>query len=449
MEVKKDTEKQEIILSENTDSSQLLIAYNELKNKKRQKIEELKKREEYSQYQEELTFKKELNILRNDYYYQMINGCYTILINFLYKPLDILCGDAYSVRKIDEHTTFYFIVDGMGKGISASLTSMLVTSYVNHTIDKMVKNKNFNLNNLLRESLDYIQPILLDEESIATDFVLFDANENRMKYAKFAMPATLLENSKHEIIKIKSNNPPLSKFQKDIKIDEVDISDIEKFLFYSDGLVESPVSDETQQYKTYIEKDFLESFTKDEFIEKVFEKISTQDDDITIIFLNKVSCQKGCVLSKYFDTSLEDIDKANEWYEEVLGDIIDNQKSINKAMLAFNELFINAYEHGNLQISSTLKHQLIDNGDYYGTLQEKEKFCDKKIKVQINKIIQNNNTYVITKITDEGDGFDTQILSKIFRNAKKFNGRGVFVSRQSSAGIYYSSKGNSVIYLTR
>lgn len=57
------------------------------------------------------------------------------------------------------------------------------------------------------------------------------------------------------------------------------------------------------------------------------------------------------------------------------------------------------------------------------------------------------NTYVITKIIDEGDGFDTNILSEIFRNKALFNGRGVFVSRRSSLGIYYNQKGNEVLFL--
>ena len=50
---------------------------------------------------------------------------------------------------------------------------------------------------------------------------------------------------------------------------------------------------------------------------------------------------------------------------------------------------------------------------------------------------------------DEGEGFDTQILSQIFRNSKKFNGRGVLVSRKNSMGIYYNSKGNCVLFLNK
>ena len=56
---------------------------------------------------------------------------------------------------------------------------------------------------------------------------------------------------------------------------------------------------------------------------------------------------------------------------------------------------------------------------------------------------------MVTQITDEGDGFDTQILSEIFRNSKIFNGRGVFISRKNSLGIYYNTKGNLVLYINK
>ena len=66
---------------------------------------------------------------------------------------------------------------------------------------------------------------------------------------------------------------------------------------------------------------------------------------------------------------------------------------------------------------------------------------------EIHRKYNDSYIYDSTQITDEGDGFDTQILSTIFRNSQTFNGRGVFVSRQSSLGIFYNNKGNSVLYL--
>jgi hypothetical protein len=110
---------------------------------------------------------------------------------------------------------------------------------------------------------------------------------------------------------------------------------------------------------------------------------------------------------------------------------------------------MNAYEHGSLGVSSYEKHKLLENDSYFETLQELQKGCDKKIEVKVYEINAATSQYVVTQIADEGKGFDTQILSEIFRNSQKFNGRGVFVSRSNSMGIYYNAKGNSVLFLNK
>ncbi|MBU4109392.1 response regulator, partial [bacterium] len=135
------------------------------------KLKKYQDKEEYNSYQEELGFAKELNILRNDFYYKMIEKDSSWLVDFLYRPLDIMSGDAYTAREIDEHRTFYLVIDGMGKGLSASLTAMLMSAFINHLIDKMKTHDSFDLNILIRESLEYIQPILLEEEALAIDYI--------------------------------------------------------------------------------------------------------------------------------------------------------------------------------------------------------------------------------------------------------------------------------------
>jgi hypothetical protein len=110
---------------------------------------------------------------------------------------------------------------------------------------------------------------------------------------------------------------------------------------------------------------------------------------------------------------------------------------------------MDAYEHGNLGLDSETKHRLLEEDIYFQTLVSLEKECTKKIKVKIYKIKNLAHEYMVTQIIDEGKGFDTNILSTIFRNSKKFNGRGVFVSRKNSMGIYFNSKGNSVLFLNK
>ncbi|MCX6076274.1 MAG: SpoIIE family protein phosphatase [Campylobacterales bacterium] len=422
-----------------------------IEDEKNKKIEELQEKEKYSFYQEDLAFAKELNILRNDFYYQMnyIDKDNLSLIDFLYKPLDAMSGDAYSVRKIDESREFYLVVDGMGKGLSASLTSMLITSFINHIIDKMKAANSFDLKMLVDESIDYIKPILLDEEALAIDFIVLDSFKNCMDYAKFAMPAALMLNEQNEVIKIKSNNSPLSKYKSNFNISSVDTYGMSKFLFYSDGLIENSTHVEEQLYASLIEDDFKTSFSREELKNKIFEKTNLFEDDTTLIFIKKLNFSKSLIVERSFNSSLEDVDRANEWYAKEWENLTDKENVAYNAGLVFTELFMNAYEHGNLGISNAVKHTLIEEDKYFDTLLEMEKLSTKKIFVKIDKIEDNGLTYIITQIADEGSGFDTQILSEIFRNSRKFNGRGVLVSRKNSLGIYYNSSGNSVLYLNK
>lgn len=430
-------------------TSEHLMAKEFLEEQRKKKIDALEAKNSYNSYQEDLAFAKELNILRNDFYYQMIDANHVSLVDFLYQPLDVISGDAYTARRIDDHRTFYLIVDGMGKGLSASLTAMILTSFINHIIDKMKEYDSFSLEILIKESLEYIKPILLDEEAVAVDYVLFDTAYDTLSYSKFAMPAILMQNREGEVVKIKSNNPPLSKWQSSYKIDEYSVKNIDKFLFYSDGIIENLTKTQDGVYGEFIEEDFVSSFTREEFKNKFFDKIDEAEDDITLIFINRLPLENAPFQEKSFTTSLSEVENASEWYNGVIHEIVDGSQIANATDLVFTELFMNAYEHGNLEIDSREKHRLIEKDIYYETLQEKEKSCSKQIDVKVSTICFESSCYVVTQITDNGKGFDTQILSEIFRNSRTFNGRGVFISRKNSLGIYYNSSGNSVLYLNK
>ena len=437
------------VLSSVVKASKFLIVNRYLEEQRKKKIAEYQAKDEYKSYQEDLALAKELNILRNDFYYQMIDTNGVSLVDFLYHPLDVVSGDAYSARIIDSHNTFYLMVDGMGKGLSASLSAMLMTSFINHIIDKMIDLEAFDFSILIHESIGYIKPILLEEEALSIDYILINNDENMLYYSKFAMPTLLMQTKDNDIVKLKSNNPPLSKWQDTFNVDSYNIKDITKFLIYSDGIVEN-ITKKNVMYADCIEGDFLNSFTREDLKESFFSKIDTQEDDVTLIYIHKLQYEDDTIIeSKVFDSSLEDVDKANDWYSDLWQKITLDSEVSYPASLVFTELFLNAFEHGNLGIDSDTKNSLLEDDIYYETLEEKAKDCFKKIDVRVHSIKSGSVNYIITQITDEGDGFNTQILSEIFRHSQTFNGRGVFVSRKNSAGIYYNSKGNSVLYLNK
>ena len=442
----------EILLDVIEDAAKIVMANHLLQEQRERKEQEISKLEEKNSYytqQEDLGFAKELNILRNDFYYQMNMSDGITLIDFIYQPLDIISGDAYSARRIDEHKTFYLMVDGMGKGLSASLTAMIMTSFVNYYVDKMLEEDRFDLHKLIDESITYIRPVLLEEEALAIDYVLIDYKENKMGYSKFATPPMLLHNTDEKIIKLRSNNPPLSKYTPGFQVTQEKIADVKKFLIYSDGIVENTTKYNGLLYDEFIEEDFRYAFTREEFRTSFFEKIERQEDDITVIFIHRLVSSIIEIESRRFDTSLEEVDEAGEWYSALWDRLTHDKKTASLASLAFTELFMNAYEHGNLAIDAHEKHKMLDEDTYFDTLLEREAEVDKKIYVKVSKVESVDSYYIITEIHDEGDGFDTQELSAIFRNSHTFNGRGVFVSRKNSHGIYYNAKGNMVIFINK
>jgi len=429
----------------------IIIADQTIEKENTFKLQQLQERDAYNTYQEDLGFLKELSILRNDFYYQRIGMEYNCLIDFIYMPLDTLSGDAYSARKLGDNHYFYLIVDGMGKGISASFTSILITAFINYKIDKMIVGKHgFDLGYLIEEAAKYIKPILLDEEMLAISFIEIDMIASTLNYALFSMPPLLIQKYNGSVEKIISNNPPLSEYSEKFEINSYNVNDVTKYLFYSDGLNESEINEGKGIYSECIQDDFRASLTREDFKNKILEKIHVQEDDITCIFINRLDCKNNLLFEKEINSSMANVEKAQEWYEEIFETFTTDEVLLSKATLTFTEMILNAHEHGNMGIDSLKKHKMISDGSYWDVLEvlELERCLLKKIKISIYKVIYHDNQeYIVTNIKDDGAGFDTQILTKIFRNREQFNGKGVFISRKSSYGIYYNNIGNDVTFI--
>jgi len=241
---------------------ELFEAFNKVLEKlnKNKRFKEQEKIIEYKNYQEYLAYEKEKLILKKE----------NNQIEVFYKPLDITSGDSYSIRK-----KLFFLSDAMGKGISASITSMIATSFFNYLVDK-----NYNFENLLKEFIFFIKNKLLEYEIFC--FGIYMIENNMLYYSTFSLPPFLYQ-KENRIYKIKSNNLPLSNYNKHFNISKIDLNSIEKVLFYTDGLSENLTKD-GKLYNNYLEKDFLISSNIDEFEKLRNKKIKFQEDDITYLY---------------------------------------------------------------------------------------------------------------------------------------------------------------------
>ncbi|UCM99173.1 response regulator [Sulfurimonas sp. SWIR-19] len=239
----------------------------------------------YSNYQETLTYQKETTIIKNDL--QENKKFLHFTCEVFYQPKDILSGDSYIIRKISDDEYFMFLVDGMGKGISAAVTAMLCSASANNITNQMIKNKNFSLTQVIKQLLEFISPNLLEEEVVCATFLYF-SSEERLEYAMFSMPAILcIKDDSNDVIKIKSNNPPLASYTKSVNTTILDTNKISRMLVFSDGLNENSIRNSSEFYGKYLGKDFKEAKDINELEAKRKKQVFEQEDDITYMFIQR------------------------------------------------------------------------------------------------------------------------------------------------------------------
>lgn len=422
-----------------------LLANNYLENEHKKSINLLEEKVNYSNYQEDLSFQKALKVIRNDFYYKSLKQSDTsiTIIDFLYSALDTISGDTYSARRIDENRTLFFIMDGMGKGLAASISSIIECTFLNRLIDDLIEhNKYITLKKVIENILKHASKSLLDEEMLCASLLMMHDEKKTLEYASFSMPPILMEDKNANISRLKSNNPPITPYTKAFKTDVIAYKDISKILVYSDGLTDNTLKDENKTYSKYINEDFLSSSTREDFRKKFISRIDEQEDDVTFVLIHFIPLKKS-IGSLTIHTTLSQIQEANEWFEKIISKQSSNETVQSNANLAFMELLMNAYEHGNLGLRAKQKHKLMADDKYFDFLAKEELTCKKKIYIEVYKYKDS----LIVQIRDEGDGFDTKILSKIFGFKKSFNSRGILMSRNATAGIYYNETANMISFI--
>lgn len=409
-------------------------------------LKNLKDQKKYQLAQEHNAFLKEHQAIRNDFYYSYYKHPSQDNFWYLdgsYRPFDILSGDTYSIRKIDENRSFFFIIDAMGKGVSASVTSILASSYINHYVDEA--KGDFDLKEFISDFNRFILKNLLDEEVLAVVFAKIDFAQESMSISSYGMPPILFYDKNEKLLKIKTKNTPISKHNNTFYIDTHNIRDIQKMLFYSDGLVESKL-DNGELYFSHLKNDFSSSKNRSSFLKKLYTKVPSPDDDITLLFFQRVDLSYKEMIRIKCLSSLKNVEKVIFDFHEYLKENKVDERHTAKLGMIFTEMMMNAYEHGNLNISNKKKKELISNGELESECHKRETLYGSRT-IKINYLISahGEGKDIRFDIEDEGEGFDTKIFKKLVFDRTSVNGRGFKIAKMMVDAIYYSPKGNHVI----
>lgn len=113
--------------------------------------------------------------------------------------------------------------------------------------------------------------------------------------------------------------------------------------------------------------------------------------------------------------------------------------------VGLTELLVNAVEHGNLEIGSTLKGQMIEEGtliDEVNSRLEDPQFRDRRVRVQFSR----SANEIRYEISDEGPGFDHHEVKGEDSPATDLkHGRGILMARNCFDSLMYLERGNRVV----
>ncbi len=127
-----------------------------------------------------------------------------------------------------------------------------------------------------------------------------------------------------------------------------------------------------------------------------------------------------------------------------------DEETMSRVEIAVYEAIVNAVEHGNLDLQSALKSDLLETRDHFATLRNSrmssEHYGARKIRVKCGIIPEK----VEVTVKDEGNGFDhTALLDRIRKepdpeNLLACHGRGIMLIANCVDDVRFNAVGNEI-----
>ncbi len=384
-------------------------------NKEIRKKEKIKKILNYKDYQEKIIHQKQNKIMKNELEMFFDEN---FLFETYFKPKDLLTGDTIYTKALPNDNYFIAVIDAMGKGLGASITSFNVLAFLKHSINKAIEYKDFELENLVNNFLNYVKSILLENEILCATLILINEKENKLSYINFGNPPVLMTSKI-----IKTNNFPITIDTKEFQIDTTDLED--KILISSDGIFESPYNN------TIYFKRLKEFFCKIAFLKELiidFNKLSKQTDDISLVFIRKKFQKFDIILEEKISLDREGIDS---FLQKIA--LLDIQQK-NQIHLILYEILLNTYEYAILKVKD--KEKKGNNIDYSLKNDNDNRIFFAKIR------LSTNGKWIRIDYEDNTSGFDVQTIKDAYY--QKYHGRGIKIIKHLSHGLFFNKKGTAV-----
>ncbi|MDQ1340551.1 MAG: phosphoserine phosphatase RsbU/P [Campylobacterota bacterium] len=299
------------------------------------------------------------------------------------------------------------------------------------TLVKNYKNKP-SLEFLLKEIVLNFGSLLKSSEI----FFLFIDTEETFHAISQNTPPIILKNKKNEISVASLNK-------------NIFLEDIENHIFrFLSKDIASMIFTTNARLLNYLKDRSVSVFSKCE-LENIIRPLCKRAEDLELCYFllnNTLKDKIKFAFSQKLSAQLEDIINYEADLEKILNDSYPDEKILNdNALTIFNELILNAFEHGVLEVNSQTKQEKIANGSYEEYIYKLQESKNSIIDVEL--IIYEQNLLKIS-IDDKGRGFEYSEYDCSEKNISTeiFHGRGVQMANMMSSLLYYEGNGSKVTF---
>ena len=354
-------------------------------------------------------------------------------IQSLFMLSDKLSGDFFVIQ-VSPKGLIIFIADYSGHGIKVAMSATICKSTADRHMHLLHQGNTASFFYAFNNDLvKYIR----DQGEFCTVFTCFiDLQADLMHYCNANHPLPLFLR-KEKLLEYESTQNFFLGYEENTKftIKTIKLTQNDKILFYSDAACEI-IKDNTIIFdKKKLEKTFLSLKNQNlsetlKGLVKKFKKINQSlplADDCTLILIQKMNPYKA---KKKYNKS-QQLDQAIEELKLELTSRNYLEDEIGKIIISYNELFLNAIQHGNK--------------------------CDPNKKITIQYDIDFKQCLII--IANEGGGFDPnrlkdptdpKIIKKLIQ-LKDFkalsHGRGIWMVKRYATCFSVNEKGNKATFL--
>jgi len=424
------------------------ISLERIAREARQKeIELLRYRDRYHSHQEELARRKEQHIVCNtmsDLFIPLVDGG-GWAVDMAHRPKDIMSGDSFSIRRGEDGSLFVFLADAMGHGLSASVTSMLTTSFFNHSIEGCACTP-LSFAELVQYTVRYAGRNLLEDEVFSCIILQLDPMAQTVRIASCGMPPLLLVRDGMPE-RVRGNNPPLTAFTEQVRIQELSLQGVTDLLLATDGLGDAPMKG-GGTYCDRLTDDLVGSGTARGLFElfQGFCDPNDDDDDVTLIRLMKYGGAAGTSCRRFAAPgTVPGVARLQRQAREYLEAEGLAGERLERLDLALGEALMNAFEHGCLRMGADKKRLLLA-GEYDDLIMTALPRAGEEILVTINSVKRKNCVQVWVEVADPGPGMDEQRASQRECHTA-LSGRGYAMMRRSVDLVRRNPAGNRILLM--